>query len=382
MSLKLQGINVLIITSGHNVTDGRVYDKHARSMLVRGAKVTIIGMLGMSERPKDVNLIIISGNQNRLERFFIRPWRCLWAARSQKPDILHVHDAEMLIVLPVARRLWRKAKFVYDVHEDFGNLILIREWLPKRFRWFLKHIIDHVERFLARRADGIVSVTEPLTDKFRDHKHRVAAYNFVSSDFIKKTELLLKEPESRTYDLVHLGALSSDRGRFLEKIIRDLHEQRPDSRSLIIGAPANLMTPLSKLHKNCDVRGKVPYNQIAELLVDCKVGIDVHPDLKPHLVPALPVKIFEYMCCGCSVVTSSMPVLDKLIAQYSPPEESLRIVKSGRYEDYLLNVIAQIDKINSGFDLGAPLRSLIISDLNWEAEADKIAELYSELLAD
>ena len=34
------------------------------------------------------------------------------------------------MTLPLAKLWWCAAKFVYDVHEDFANLMLIRDWLP------------------------------------------------------------------------------------------------------------------------------------------------------------------------------------------------------------------------------------------------------------
>jgi hypothetical protein len=66
----------------------------------------------------EVRVLPVSPDRSRLSRFLWKPWRCLWAARRENPDIVHFHDAEMLATLPVARILWPGARFVYDVHED------------------------------------------------------------------------------------------------------------------------------------------------------------------------------------------------------------------------------------------------------------------------
>ena len=45
----------------------------------------------------------------------------------------------------------------------------------------------------------------------------------------------------------------------------------------------------------------------------CRIGIDVHPILYPHLLCAVPVKVFEYMANGAAVVTSYLPELHRLL---------------------------------------------------------------------
>ena len=127
--LPLAGIRVAVLTSGHDVLDGRVYGREAHSLHALGADVTVVGKLTRGT-PRDVKVVVIPAETSRWMRFLAQPWRCLWAARHLKPDIVHFHDAEMLAVLPVAKLWWPRAKFVYDVHEDFANLMLIRDWLP------------------------------------------------------------------------------------------------------------------------------------------------------------------------------------------------------------------------------------------------------------
>ena len=131
MPQDLKGMNVLILTSGHDALDARVHDRVARSVREMGADVTVVASHKRGE-PGPVTILPLRTPKSRLERFVVQPWRCFWAVRGRRPDIVHFHDAELLGILPLARLVWPQARFIYDVHEDFGNLLLIRDWLPPR----------------------------------------------------------------------------------------------------------------------------------------------------------------------------------------------------------------------------------------------------------
>src|SRR6266542_239460 len=310
----LRGVDVLILTSGHEALDSRIYGREALSLQQLGATVTVIGKLTRG-LPGTVAVKPIRPARSRLQRFLLQPWRCLLAARKLRPDIVHFHDAEMLAVLPVARLWWPKAKFIYDVHEDFANLMLIRDWLPGGVRPLVRALTGTCERLLARLADGIVAVTPPLALKF-PHRCRVAALNFPTPDFFEEAAKAARPTAQRAYELVHLGTLSRRRAVFLAEVIEDLNHRRPGVRCLVIGATSDLIEFLrTRVPESCELQGEVAHAEVAEILANAKVGIDVHPWLQPHLEPALAVKICEYMACGSAVVASSMPVLEDILSR-------------------------------------------------------------------
>ncbi|MGH7847682.1 MAG: glycosyltransferase, partial [Candidatus Binatia bacterium] len=237
-ALPLQDLDVLIVTSGHEAMDQRIYAKQACSLRQFGANVTVVGSLERGS-PGTVPVLTVRKPASRLTRFLWQPWRCLWTARRLNPDIIHFHDLEMLITLPVAKLWWRRSKFVYDVHEDFGNLMGIRDWLPSSVKPLVRRLTNTVEKSLASVADAIVGVTPPLTAKFRNPS-KITAYNYNPQEFFERAAKTMREPRSRAFDVVHLGTLSLRRAMFLADVIREVHRLKPGARSLVIGVSSEI----------------------------------------------------------------------------------------------------------------------------------------------
>jgi glycosyltransferase involved in cell wall biosynthesis len=375
----LAGVRVLVLTSGHEVSDPRIYVRQARSLRQLGARVAIAGAVG-ENTPQDVVILPTAKAGSRLIRFLWQPWKCLWRARHEQCDIIHVHDAEMLAVLPIAKLRWPKAAFVYDVHEDFANLMLIRNWLPGWLKPAVKFTVDMVEKTLARFADGIVGVTPPLTDKF-PNRDRATAFNYTSHDFFEACAKVSCPPQQREFDLVHLGTLNLRRAEFLCDVLVQLQQHRPGARALIIGitAPDILDLLHRRLGSASTILGRTEYSQIPALLANSRVGLDVHPWQQPHLEVAIPVKVCEYMAASCAVVCSSMPVLNKVI-QEAGAGSDFCLIQGGTPDDYAQAIARTLRAIEAGENSGVRLRRIGATHMIWENEANKIAHLYLRIL--
>ena len=375
----LKGVNVLVITSGHSVTDHRIYGKLTCSLKRMGANVILVGYLERGVLD-DVEVIEVPKPSSRFVRFLWQPWRCLWKSRNFHPDIVHFHDAEMLMTLPIAKLFWPRCKFVYDVHEDFANLMLVRDWFPSWLKGIVCNLTELVEKRLASLVDAIVGVTPPLTQKFKS-RHKITAYNFVSQEFFEQSELFSKTSQERDFDLVHLGTLNSRRAEFLVATLQEYHKLRRNGLSLVLGCSDEIIEEIKPiLPENCKIMGRVPHHEICKLLGNAKVGLDIHPWLGPHLKVALPVKVCEYMASGCAVVSSSMPVLDKIVAKAEHNLKFIRIIEGGDPIDYANAMAHFVETIEKGKDPARELREFAFRSMVWEKEAEKIAILYLRLL--
>jgi glycosyltransferase involved in cell wall biosynthesis len=375
----LAGLNVLIVTSGHDLTDSRIYSKQACSIQLLGANVTLVGKLE-GKRPAEIEVLTVPKPSSRLMRFLWQPWRCLWAARRLDADIIHFHDAEMLVTLPLAKLWWRRSKFVYDVHEDFANLMLVRDWLPGPLKPVVRILTNTVEKGLALLADAIVGVTPPLAARF-SNKERIVAYNYVARKFFERTAVANRKPQERQFDLIHVGTLNSRRAAFLADTLQELQRLKPSGRFLVIGASPETEAIIrgKTTPETCAFLGKIPHDEIADWLTNAKVGLDVHPWLGPHLQVALPVKVCEYMAAGCAVVSSAMPVLNEILDEVVAKSECIEIINSGEPADYARAANRLIEVIENGADPGFELREVALERMVWEKEAAKIGDLYRRL---
>ncbi len=376
---RLAGVRVLVLTSGHEALDGRIYAREAKSLYAMGADVTVVGRLTRGAAGR-VRVVPVAPVSSRVARFLLQPWRCVWAARRMKPDIVHFHDAEMLATLPVAKLVWPRSKFVYDVHEDFPNLMLIREWFPRPLRPLVRTVTALVEKGLALLADGVVGVTPPLAEKF-GHRHKAVVHNFVPEEFFIRAAQVARPSRQREFDLLHLGTLSSRRALFLAEVLQVFHRLRPQARSMVVGASVEIVDLLKdRLPAGCALAGTVPYERIVDLLGNARVGLDVHPWPDPHLEVALPVKVCEYMAAGCAVVSSSMPVLDSLLKTAGAEAASLSLIQGGEPEDYVRAALQWLEAIEAGAEPGQELRRVAERHMNFVSEADKLGKLYGDLL--
>ncbi len=375
----LRGVNVLHLTTGHYVTDHRIYDKIACSLKRMGADVMVVGMLE-NNVPGDVKFVDVPKPASKLKRLLWHPWKILLAARQYNADIVHFHETEILITLPFAKLLWPRRKFIYDVHEDFSNLLLVKDWLPSNVRGTVRLLTDFVEKRISVMADAIVGVTPPLTDKYKNKK-KITAYNFTSHEFYEKVDLLSRKSQEREFDLVHLGTLNLKRARFLVETVCEFHKLRPNARSIIIGVLPEISEKIGHLlPDNCQMTGRVPHSKIPELLGNAKVGLDIHPWLGPHLEVALPVKVCEYMASRCAVVSSTMPVLNHILSKAEERLNGILIIESDDPCVYAKAVVKMLDGIERGENPGNKLRDFALRNMIWEKEANKIAELYLQLL--
>lgn len=376
----LDGVRVLLLTSGHLATDHRVYYKEALSLSSLGAQVKVVGPFpnGLASPPPLIVPMVRS--PARLKRFLLQPWRCLDVASTFDADIWHLHDAELLQIVPLLRLLRPSVKIVYDVHEDFPQLIQLRQYVPGAVKPVARLSLDLVEKRLASLVHGVVAVTPQLAARF-SVRHAAALYNFPAKAFYDEAAHTCRPTPDRQYDVVHFGTLSPQRARFLTQVLWELQRRRPGTRCLISGAHAEAEAFLrANVPPDCDVEGLIPYSSVTQRLGNARIGLDIHPFRGAHLDVALPVKVLEYMACGCAVVASSMPVLDTLCCAAGLTPDLVPLLHNATPASYAACIVHTLEAIHTGCDPGAELRRRASQHFVWESEMSKLVELYQHLL--
>ena len=378
---KLDNISVLIISSGHPAQDHRLYDKEAKELTERGADVTVIGFSQGVWMDEDVHLIALPKFRSRLERMLIQPWRCLRLALRQKAHVWHIEDAELLAIVPFVRVLRPGVRIIYDAHEDFAELLMIARHWPEWAKPILRPLVHVTEKLLALMAHGVVGATESLGEKFWNRR-TMGFYNLPSSRFIRSAGKVAMPFSERRYDLVHLGTLSLARGRFLARVLEKLYALVPEAKVLVTGVNDDYWDALQEILPHaCEIEGRISYGDVPIRLGNAKIGIDVHPFADRHLEVAMPTKVFEYMACGCAVVSSSLAELNRLLLRDESAAESVRLVHGDNAEDYAAAVASLLGDPAACARAGEVCRSAAVRCLNLTSEGERLADFYLKVLA-
>lgn len=374
---KTEQAEIVLLSSGHLALDHRVFDKEAVTLARYFPHVRVVAAHPADEVRNGVQITALPPVGSRLNRFLIRPLQCFHKAWGPGDRVLILHDAELLVWAPLVRLLtgWR---IIYDVHEDFAQLLLRRTWIPASLRRGIGQVIGSLERLLSRRCDGILGATAVLADHFTPQR-RQALYNLPSEEFIAVAACQARRLEERTYDVVHLGTLSEERLDFLCALLQELFQRMPTARALVVGVTSAQEALLRRRFalERVTVIGTVGYDRIATLLGDCRIGLDVHPILYPHLRCAVPVKVFEYMAAGCNVVTSYLPELQRLLADEG--EEHVMTVYThavASFVDEMTRLLQDIPAMTRHQDA---LMRQVRAQWNWEHEAEKLIRFLSQL---
>lgn len=290
------------LSTVHNPRDNRVFRKECVSLARAGADVWFIGAQDDDEVVDGVHIVGVGAATGRVDRFTRRQLRAWRALDRVSPDLVHVHDPE-LIPLVLAWKMLRGRAAVYDAHENLVGQIEGKEYLPDA--------VKPVARLLAKTLigaadhcfDGIVAST-PTVLGFYHNRNRAVGRNYpLLADYPATPDLQKVEGQA-----VYVGMLSAGRqvDRKFEMIART-----PGSHLTVAGLPdpevKHFFDDLTA-DQHVDWLGRVPGGEVPRILAESRVGIAFFLPLKNYQ-EALPTKLFEYMAAGIPFISTDLPFL-------------------------------------------------------------------------
>lgn len=367
---------ICILTTVHTPFDTRIFHKQAKTLVKASYEVTLIAQHERDEIVDGVmRIIALPRPRNRLTRILGLTWRAYRLAQSQRADVYHFHDPELL-PMGVLLRLLTNGKVIYDVHEDVPQQILTKHWIPALLRRPLSLVFNIAEKLMAQVFDGVVVATEGIAEKF-------ARFNpIVVHNYPDLRMLPIHSPvprEEKEMILVYVGGISRLRGAF--EMIRALENLEPswNVRLDLIGRfePSSLGRELKTLpgYKRVRILGWLAPENIYEHLRKNLVGlVCLHPE--PRYIVSLPVKLFEYMAVGLPVIASNFPLWKEIIegnhcGLTADPLNPKEIAKAIEY------LIMHPEEARM---MGENGRRAVMEKYNWEKEGEKLLRLYEELL--
>lgn len=361
--------NIFIASSAHPWNDPRVYLKEARSL---AKKYTVELHAPADFKYKNIENLKVFGlpqwkniKDRKLNRKLI-----LKRALKKNNFIFHFHDPE-LIPIAVILKLFRKAKIIYDVHEDVPRQILTKPYINKKVIKIVSIIFEIFEFFTSYIMDTLIVTTIEIYNRFH-----------IKNIEIIRNYPLLKELEfhnnweEKKNEIVYIGLVIKLRGalEILEAV----------SNLNITFNLAGKIFPESfkKELENSDGWKKTKYwgfinrEQINMLLSRSKIGMVI---LRPDkcYMEILPVKMFEYMIAGLPIVASKFPKIESIINKHKCGicVDPLNIESIRDAITYLL------ENPKVCMKMGENGRRAVLEEYNWKNEEKKLFKLYELLMS-
>lgn len=358
------------LSSVHIRSDVRVFYKQCVGLAKAGYKVHLVVADGQGDaRQLSVLIHDLGLSVGRLQRMLTAPFKVLLKAISLKADIYQIHDPE-LIPIAMLLKLISGKPVIYDIHECYPEMFLHKEYLSVLQGKLISAIIRYVEKLAVSCFDASIAATEHIAEQFRKvpvlHNYPLLSeWQDVSND----------PTRFQSRNICYLGSITRERG--ITQLIKAL--EHVDCILHLAGSyePKEYRDELVTLpgFKKVIEYGYINRAQATELLAKCAIGV-VFFDRSPNHLHSLSTKMFEYMAAGLPILVSDLPANVKLLdragcGKYLDPSKPENIANA------IEALLAEPEQLN---EMGAKGKSLISSELSWEAEESNYHTLIKALL--
>ncbi len=148
-------MKVCILTSVHDCRDPRIFYKEAMSLARAGYNVSLLASNCETHERNGIKIIGVGYWRSRWIRIVKIVPLILWKSIQIKADIYHIHDPELLIIVPILKLLG--ARVIYDVHEDFARDIRYKTYILSGLRYPLSIILRTIERVLSKLCYKVIA---------------------------------------------------------------------------------------------------------------------------------------------------------------------------------------------------------------------------------
>lgn len=375
-------LHVAVVTSIHPDFDARIW-KHACSLAARGLRVTLVSPWPQAavQRP---NLVQRSFRRvsRRWARPLLLPGRVGFALRSvlADSDIVHFHDIDLLPMMAVVAR---RRPVVYDIHENYPDEMLVREWIPRPVRKPLAVAVRHVQRALARRvANCVLVVDSQLADLDHEAMRWLVVPNYASLDLLQS---VADDHLDRPPTIVFTGGQHRTNGSGLMLDVAEiLAKDMPDLRWVATDRFA-AEDYRRWFEGEIDRRGLrdrftlVPFVASDRIMTILNRGtIGISPNLRtPNQEKAIPTKLFEYMAAALPIVTSDLPNQTRIIEQ-----SQAGLLARPEDPDSFAAAIRQLVRDSAlARRLGTNGQRAFRDSFSWESRMPALVGFYREVLA-
>ncbi|MFC5141946.1 glycosyltransferase family 4 protein [Actinomycetospora rhizophila] len=361
------------LSSAHHWSDTRIFGRLCRTLSRHGYDVTLVAAGDEGRREEDgVHIVVEPIASGRAQRLLLAVPRVLAAAFRADADIYHLHDPELIPIIPLLRL--RGAQVVYDAHEDLPSQVLDKHYLPLGVRPVLAAVARLLCAVADRSAHQIVAATPTIAERFRSERCTVV-HNY--------PELLEDVDDTVDYDdrdpaIAYVGAVTAVRCATEMVDAMHLADLPEDWRLRLVGpaSPANLRDELATRPgwTLVEDHGNVSPRRARELTASARIGLVLFQPTRAH-VDALPTKLFEYMAAGLPIVASDFPVWRTII-----DGAGCGILVDPMDPSAIAKALTTLARDPAGARaMGQNGRSAVLGHMNWAIEERNLLDAYTRL---
>jgi glycosyltransferase involved in cell wall biosynthesis len=374
-------MRIAYVTSIHPDFDSRVW-KYAVMMARRQHEVHLVcpWQVQDGEVRDGVMLHTFARARSRASRPFTIPFRLL---RKLLPirnnvDVVHFHDLD---IMPIMAVLALFKPIVYDVHENYPEEMLVRQWIPKALRRPLYHCVGFIQSILSRVIRNAIFVIPEIEDVFPKKGLRTAIIrNFATLDLLDK---VAPDYLSRRDAVIFLASNYEGNGTFLFlQIAAALKKSRPATRFLMVDRWSDAATKTRAEEiiakeglTNVSVLPNIPPQDIMKYLNQATIGISATLRLPTH-INALPTKLFEYMAAGLPIVSSDLPNAK----QFALDTGAILLCRPEEPETFVSAIESLVANRQKACELGQSGQRAFRTRFCWESQADTLEQFYAGIL--
>ena len=370
---------VFHITTIHPYNDPRIFHKECKSLADAGYEVTLLAPVGSDFTEASIKVRALGTTGRRSRRLMIMIPRALRLAITERPKICHLHDPELLLMVPLLRLFGIKT--IYDVHEDYRTSIMCKTGPSKSALWLLSRIFGIIEGVLAKfgccvLAERYYSERFPQGTLVLNYPKKSFEQNPVSAPFHWNLN-------PRYQWLFYSGSITEYRGAMNHLRLLRLN---PDTALFMIGMCRDdfyqtLMKAAAEWgieSHRIQIIGRGGYTA-PEIIRDATfgypwaAGLALFPS-NPHYERKELTKFFEYMSAGLPILASHFPDWRLLIEG-----NGTGVTVDPNDEPAILEKLTTI--LRGEIRLRAAHGPEVVREkYNFDSEAKKLSQLYARIL--
>ena len=360
------------ITIVHPRYDIRIFHKECKSLSLE-YKVSLIVADELADEVIDgVAIYSVGKPRSRQHRFLGFAKIVLAKLQQLQPQLVHLHDPELLMLVPRLRQMG--FKIVYDAHEDLPKQILSKHWIPSLVRPLLSKLAGMVERNSIRKLDCVIAATPQIESNFANCKLHTTIYNYPILDSSSYTNMTAWSDKDDA--IAYVGSISTTRGitTLVDSLAISKCELKLAGKFSENSLQEKLQTSVGWQYVS--YYGVLAHSKVdTEVLQKSKVGIvTVYPT--PSYVESLPIKLFEYMLSGIPVIASNFPMWSDIVEKYQcgilvDPQDAEAIAQATTY---------LLDNQEIALQMGQNGHRAVLEHFSWKVEARKLINIYHKMI--